>query len=455
MGHLRTGLVLTFLAGVAALLLGGIGGGSRLAGVREDELNLFTRVLDVVRSDYLEPVDEHRLVLGAVRGLLAELDPNSAFLDRDAYAALRGDASGEVQALGIEITKRRDGSIEVVSPVDGTPAAKADIRARDQIDSICPADPTGEWSEECRSSESMTLFEAVRLLSGPKGSKVTIQVLRRGFDVPQPYTLVREVVKVRLVEGRMLEPRYPYVRIRAFREGTLEDLERALQQLHEEADDSFEGLILDLRNNPGGLLEQAARVADVWLTEGLLAYTEGRIEGQRREFRAHAAGTEPSYPVTVLVNAGTAGSSEILAGALKDHQRALIVGTKTFGRGSVQTLYPLEGGGRLGLTTALYYTPSGRPIREVGITPDIAVGAVLAWEAPKDPAAPRRATPEPDLGEDGLEGGRGAQSDVQLDRALEALKSRSYFEGMKGGQKAGELQASAGEGASGGDQTPF
>ncbi len=424
-------LFLTFLAGagVAALVGASAADVGRLTRPRYEDLILFTQVLKLVRHHYFEPMEQQRLVRGAVRGLLQELDPHSSFLDPDALREIQVETEGEFHGLGIEIAKRKDGSIEVVAPIEGTPAARAGIRARDQIVAICPAEPPEDWTEGCRSSKNLTLFETVKLLRGKKGTTVTIELFREGFDRPRPYTLVRDVVKIVSVSGRMLEPHYAYIRIRAFQERTSRDLEGILEQLHEGADGRFEGLVLDLRDNPGGLLDQAVRVADAWLTDGLVVYTEGR-ESRRHEFRAHTSGTEPSYSMAVLVNAGTASSSEIVAGALQDRHRALVIGVKTFGKGSVQTVYPLEAGAGLRLTTALYYTPSGRSIQEVGIAPDIVVEAAPASRAAGDP------TKSP-------EAGQVAMPDVQLNRALEVLKSWTYFERLKQGREAGFLQARA------------
>jgi carboxyl-terminal processing protease len=299
----------------------------------------------------------------------------------------------------------------------------------------------------------MTLFEAVQLMRGPRGSKITIEVFRSEFDKPQPYTIVRDVVKIVSVSGRELEPGYVYVRLRAFQERTIQDLERVLEQFHEEANGPLEGLVLDLRDNPGGLLDQAVKVADVWLSEGLVVYTQGRVDSQRQEFRAHSESTEPTYPIAVLVNEGTASASEIVAGALQDQHRALVIGKQSFGKGSVQTVYPLEGGSGLRLTTALYYTPGGRSIQEVGIHPDIIVEQntpeELASNAPgrirerdleghftHDEADPGQ--PEIDEEIASTEG-----DDVQLARAVEVLKSWTYFERLKEGRASTSLQARA------------
>ena len=459
MRYART--LLTFLAGVlAAVLVSTLAGGvGRLsAATRYEDLSLFTSVLTLVRRNYVEPVEERKLVRGAVRGMLHELDPHSSFMDSDQYQEMQVDTRGEFHGLGIEIAKRRDGFIEVVSPIEGTPAARAGIRARDQIVSICPTEPPDDWdeNEECRSSKNMELFEAVQLMRGPKGSKITIEVMRETFEKPQPYTIVRDVVKIVSVEGRLLEPRYAYLKIRAFQERTIRDLTRVLETLHEEAEGPFEGLVLDMRSNPGGLLDQAVKVADVFLDDGLVVYTKGRVDSQRQEFRAHADGTEPIYPIAVLVNEGTASASEIVAGALQDHHRALVIGANTFGKGSVQTVYPLEGGSGLRLTTALYYTPGGRSIQEVGISPDI---PIAQREGPELTEEQRRGIRERDLEghftqEDADPSGAAGEgegddeevrADLQLARALEVLKSWSYFDRLREGQLAQSMQARASE----------
>jgi carboxyl-terminal processing protease len=411
-------------------------------------------------------VDERKLVRGAVRGMLSELDPHSSFMDADAYKEMQVDTKGEFHGLGIEISKTRDGYIEVVSPIEGTPADMAGIKARDQIVAICPTEVPEDWEEECRSTKTMTLFEAVNLMRGRKDTEITIEVYRDGFERPKPITIVRDVVKVVSVSGRMLEPGYAYVRMRAFQERTTSDLERVLAELREEAGTALDGLVLDLRDNPGGLLNQAVQVADTWLADGLVVYTKGRVDGQRQEFRADAAGTEPSYPITVLVNEGSASASEIVAGALQDQHRALVVGKKSFGKGSVQTVYPLEGGNGLRLTTALYYTPGGRSIQEVGIVPDIVVSAETPEELERVANARKRvreadleghfrhedAVPEsteeeesvaPEEMGDDAETGTDAKSrtDIQLARALEVLKSWTYFERLKHGDTPATIHA--------------
>lgn len=448
---------LSFSAGFAvalgiALLVGLAGSVS--ASTRYDDLSLFTSVLNYVRRNYVEEVDERRLVYGAVRGMLQELDPHSSFLDPDAYREMQVDTKGEFHGLGIEITKRKDGFIEVVAPIEGTPADTAGLKARDQITSICPTEVPKDWTEPCRSTENMSLVEAVNLMRGKKGSEITIDIFREGFEKPEAFTIRRDVVKVLSVSGRMLEPGYAMVRIRAFQERTIDDLEKVLKTLHEQASKGFAGLVIDLRDDPGGLLDQAVKVADLWLEDGLLVYTKGRVDTQRQEFRAHPAGTEPGYPIVVLVNEGTASASEIVAGALQDHRRALVLGVKTFGKGSVQTVYPLEHDAGLRLTTALYYTPAGRSIQEVGIIPDIPVKLTATAMVEPSEDAPHRIRErdldghfthsEAEPGSKSRDSASRTGEDVQLARAMEVLKSWTYFERLKQ-EPSGEasLQASA------------
>jgi carboxyl-terminal processing protease len=454
--RLRIRFLLAFLAGIlAAVLVASAVSVGSFAATRYEELSLFTNVLTLVRRNYVEPVDERKLVRGAVRGMLAELDPHSAFMDADAYKEMQVDTRGEFHGLGIEISKTRDGFIEVVSPIEGTPADRAGIKARDQIVTICPTEPPEDWEEECRSTKSMTLFDAVNLMRGRKGTEITIEVFRAGFEGPEPYTIVRDVVKVVSVSARMLEPGYGYLRIRAFQERTSTDLMRALEGLHREAGAPLDGLVIDLRDNPGGLLNQAVQAADLWLSDGLVVYTKGRVDGQRQEFRADAPGTEPNYPITVLVNEGSASASEIVAGALQDQHRALVVGKKSFGKGSVQTVYPLEGGNGLRLTTALYYTPGGRSIQEVGIVPDISVDVTAPVEVARKDVPHWRVreadleghfrhedvAPEPEVEDSELEAAAEEESDVQLARAVEVLKSWTYFERLREGETPATVHA--------------
>jgi carboxyl-terminal processing protease len=459
----RVRFLLTFLAGIAAAVLATSLSStlSSVAATRYEDLELFTNVLNLVRTSYVEPVEESELVKGAVRGMLLELDPHSSFLDAEAYKEMQVDTRGEFHGLGIEITKREDGYIEVVSPIEGTPAAKAGLRPRDQIVTICPSEVPADWKEPCHSTKTMTLFEAVNLMRGRKGSEISIEVFREGFDKPEKFTIMRDVVKIESVSGKLLEPGYAYVRLRTFQERTADDLRKVLEKLHAESPSGLSGLVLDMRDNPGGLLDQAVKVANAWISDGLVVYTKGRDESQRQEYRALPHGVEPSYPMTVIVNEGTASASEIVAGALQDQHRALVLGVQTFGKGSVQTVYPLADGSGLRLTTALYYTPGGRSIQEVGITPDIVIAENAAEVASverrrlregdleghftHDEADPGSGpvTPPVPLSPDAPSAEEGGSGDIQLARALEVLKSWTYFERLRRAPTDTALQARA------------
>ena len=465
--------LLGFLGGAlcAALILGLGPGAASNAASHYDDLRFFSDVLDLLRSDYVDEIDSEQLIEGAVRGMLNELDPHSAYMDAQAFREMQIDTRGEFVGLGIEISKTREGFIEVIAPIEGTPAAAAGIRARDQIVEICPTEMPAAWTEPCRSTKGMELHEAVGHMRGARGTVITIRIWREGFDRPEPYSIRRDTVKVASVVGRLLEPGYAYLGVRQFQERTVDDLRRIHREL--ESDGEFEGLVLDLRNNPGGLLDQAVSVADLFLDEGLLVSTRGRVASQVQEFHARPD-TEGSYPMVVLVNAGSASASEIVAGALQDHHRALIVGTQTFGKGSVQTLYPLLSGGGLRLTTALYYTPSGRSIQEVGIEPDILVSdRVLLARSDGDAPDQLAGLPlrEEDLrghitqdaaavgdGAKGSAGARDEDADPQLERALEVLKSWTYFERIERLREARaevrSADASGGAGAEAPTATP-
>jgi carboxyl-terminal processing protease len=448
----RLRFLIGFLAGTmsTALVLATTGGANGVASSRYRDLSLFTNVLRLVRENYVEEVDESTLVRGAVRGMLQELDPHSSYLDPSAHKEMQVDTKGEFYGLGIEIMKRRDGFIEIVSPIDGTPASRAGLRARDQVVAICPTEQPESWLEPCRPTKGMDLQEAVLHMRGPKGSKITIHIMREGFEKPEPYDIVRDVVKVDSVEGRSLEEGYAYVRIRSFQERTAEDLRDVVTRLRKEAGGSFSGFVLDLRDNPGGLLDQAVRVADVWLDEGLIVYTQGRVDSQRQEFRARDEGEAGAYPMVVLLNAGSASASEIVAGALQDQNRALLLGTPSFGKGSVQTVYPLDDGSGLRLTTALYYTPAGRSIQEVGIEPDIVVEVVAEDEAAYERRQLRERDlerhfthedAEPDADADAEAVVEEEAEDIQLVRAVEVLKSWTYFERLRDARQHAERPA--------------
>src|SRR4051812_5114297 len=339
------------------------------------KLNIFTRVLSYVENNYVENVDQDELIYGAIRGMLETLDPHTSFLKPDQYREMKIDTSGQFGGVGIEVEMRpasdgsRDNVLTVMSAIEGTPAAKAGITTGDQITKIDDS-PT----------HSMRMDDAVQKMRGKKGSPVSLNVVRpgsKGWKEPRVYNLMREIIKIDNVVARSIEPGYGYVRLKQFSENSDRDLESALDRLEKESPGGhLRGLVLDLRNNPGGLLDQAVRIADEFIDSGLIVRTEGKGGRIIDEEKAHARGTRLGFPMIVLVNGGSASASEIVAGALQDHERAAIMGTQSFGKGSVQTVIELDDGSALKLTIARYYTPSGRSIQEHGITPDIQVDQV-------------------------------------------------------------------------------
>jgi carboxyl-terminal processing protease len=327
-----------------------------------ESIELFTDVLAIVKKSYVEEVDTKKLVYGAINGMLGSLDPHSSFMPPDQYKEMKIDTKGTFGGLGIEITLK-DGILTVISPIEDTPAFKAGIKAGDQIIKI-----------DDKFTKDLSINDAVKRMRGPKGTAVTITVVREGFDKPKDFVLTRDIIQVKSVKFRTLDNGYGYVRVAQFQEKTDEDLGKALKTLAADNGGSLKGLILDLRNDPGGLLDQAVRVADHFVEEGkLIVYTEGREKDAKMKFSATQGKKEPSYPMVVLINGGSASASEIVAGALQDHKRAIIMGTQSFGKGSVQTIIPLSDDSGLRLTTARYYTPSGRSIQAKGIVPDITV----------------------------------------------------------------------------------
>lgn len=427
---------------------------SRNDAQRYEDLSLLASVLELVRDHYVEDVDEHALLMSALRGILGDLDPHSAFMNPDAFEDMQVETKGEFQGLGIEIEKKLGEFIEIVSPIDGTPAMRAGIEARDRITAICPTEKPEDWTEPCRGTMKMTLFEAVSYMRGQKGTSIGIYIIREGMSEPLRIDIKRDTVKVVSVRGELVEPNIGHVSIASFQERTGRDVRSQLEKLEDENEGPLEGLILDLRNNPGGLLNQAVEVADHWLRDGLVVYTQGRDESQRTEYKATNSVLADDYPIVVLVNEGSASASEIVAGALQDHHRAIVLGVGTFGKGSVQTIYHLDGGAGLRLTTALYYTPSGRSIQEVGILPDFEVtqndDSSLGYPlrrrlrekdldghfTQKDATGLLAGNPQEGSASDSEskpDGGLEAEEaqDVQLARAVEVLKGWRYFDDLR------------------------
>lgn len=324
-----------------------------------DELRTFAEVFGRIKSDYVEQVDDRELLESAIRGMLAGLDPHSSYLDSEEYRDLQVGTSGEFGGLGIEVGME-DGFVKVIAPIDDTPAQRAGMKAGDLIIRI-----------DDKPVKGMTLNEAVKIMRGKPGTEIGLSVLREGGERPFKVQLVRDVIHVASVKSRTLEPGYGYVRISHFQSRTTEDLLKVIGELKEESEGEIKGLVLDLRNNPGGVLNSAVGVSDAFLGGGLIVYTKGRVDDSELQFKAGPDDVLEGAPIVVLVNGGSASASEIVAGALQDHKRAIIMGGPTFGKGSVQTIVPIDNKTALKLTTARYYTPSGRSIQAQGIEPDI------------------------------------------------------------------------------------
>lgn len=322
-----------------------------------DDLRTFARVLEQIRAAYVEEVDDKTLLENAIRGMLGELDPHSSYLDEKDFSDLQSTTSGEFGGLGIEVGME-DGFVKVISPIDDTPASRAGIEAGDTIIKL------GD-----KSVQGMSLDEAVGIMRGKSGEALKLTILRKNVDQPLEITLVRDVIKVRSVKQKILEPGYAYVRIAQFQANTADDLHKAVTALKKEG--ALQGIVLDLRNNPGGLLESAVEVSDAFLNQGLIVYTKGRAANSNLRYSSEPGDILDGAPIVVLVNDGSASAAEIVAGALQDNHRAIILGTNSFGKGSVQTVIPISENKAIKLTTALYYTPSGRSIQAEGIKPDI------------------------------------------------------------------------------------
>ncbi len=447
------------LAGVtllAVILFGVVRTETVQAVAREsyENLEVFTNILSIVQKNYVDQVTTKQMIEGAINGMLIALDPHSAYLTPDLYRELQVDTQGSFGGLGIEITVK-NGVLTVVSPIEDTPAFRAGVKSGDQILKI-----EGEFTKD------MSLVEAVKKMRGPKGTKVTLTFRRESVADLFEIAVTREIIQIQSVKSRALEKGYGYVRVTQFQERTDEDVEKAMEKIAKANGGKLEGVVLDLRNNPGGLLTQAVRVSDLFLDSGLIVYTDGRLEGQKQRYFAHKRGSRTEFPMVVLVNAGSASAAEIVAGALQDHRRALILGTQTFGKGSVQTILPLGDNSALRLTTARYYTPRGRSIQATGITPDIIMSndQVLAKASPgeggeflresnlrghfttpatkgesgeeptKPEAQPQSKGKEPKdekavpISAESRDGEPG--QDPQLDRALELLKSWKVFKAL-------------------------
>lgn len=341
-----------------------------------EDLRTFTEIFGRIKRDYVEPVSDKKLLEDAIRGMLSGLDPHSAYLVAEEYQELKEGTTGQFGGLGIEVTME-NGFVKVVSPIDDTPAQRAGIKTGDLIVRL-----------DDQPVKGMSLNDAVKIMRGEPGSKILLTVVREGEEAPLKITITRDIIKVKSVKSRMLEKDYGYVRISSFQSKTGENLKEAIADLKKENAGNLKGLVLDLRNNPGGVLNAAVEVSDAFIKSGLIVYTEGRIENSEMRFNASPDDIIEGAPIVVLINAGSASASEIVAGALQDQKRAVIIGEKSFGKGSVQTILPTSNGAAVKLTTARYYTPSGRSIQAEGIEPDIALARVKLESVDKSEFAP-------------------------------------------------------------------
>ena len=397
-----------------------------------EELRIFAQIYSGVRSSYIREIDDAKLLEYAIKGILSELDPHSSYLDASGYDDLQVQTTGEFGGLGIEVGMK-DGYVEVISPIDDTPAERAGVVAGDLIIKL-----NGD------TVKGLTLNEAIEKMRGPKDSDVVLTIVRDGVDAPFELSMKRDVIKVRSVRSGVRDDYYGYIRVAQFQLNTASDVVAAYAKLKKASPD-LRGLILDLRNNPGGVLQAAVDLSDAFLEEGLIVYTEGRIAGANKKHFATPGDISDGLPIVVMINDGTASASEIVAGALQDNQRAVIIGTRSFGKGSVQSVIPISEDRAVKLTTALYFTPSGRSIQAQGIAPDLEVERVRVTAV-----QPRAYITEADLdghlgnangGEEMAARNRpeaelGLQnSDSQLYEALNLLKGISVFQGRQHGSK--------------------
>jgi carboxyl-terminal processing protease len=395
----KTGFLI-LLGFVFGLFVGGfyVHNVSAITNKTYEKLKVFTDVLEIVKKSYVEDVKTEDLINGAIEGMLNSLDPHSAYYSPEMYREFQVETKGSFGGVGMEISIQ-DGILTVIAPIEDTPAYRAGIHAGDKILKI-NEEPT----------KGLSLMECVKRLRGAKGTKVTITIIREGFTQMQDVTIVRDIINIQSVKFKTLEKGYGQLKLLQFQETTAADARRALEALQLQNPEGLNGLILDLRNNPGGLLDQAVEVTDLFLESGVIVTIKGRDAEEQTAFNAHKEGTMPNWPIVVLVNRGSASASEIVTGALQDYGRAVVMGSTTFGKASVQTVIPLEDGSGIRLTTARYYTPNNRSIHEKGIEPDIPLEAKTV---PRDTIT--EITAEQD-------------KDLQLERALEHLKGMKILQ---------------------------
>ena len=395
-----------------------------------EQLQAFTEVFSKVKSDYVETVDESKLIEDAIRGMLSGLDPHSAYLNTSEFSDLRIGTTGQFGGLGIEVGME-NGFVKVISPIDDTPASRAGIQAGDLVIKL-----------DEKSVKGMTLNDAVKLMRGQPNTDIDLTIVREGESKPFVITITREIIRVKSVKNRILEPGFGYVRVTNFQSRTTTDLLKAISDMQKES--TLKGMILDLRNNPGGVLNGAVGVSDAFIDEGLIVYTEGRLDDSSHRYLATPGDSLNGAPLVVLINGGSASASEIVAGAIQDHKRGIILGTKSFGKGSVQTIQELRNGSAVKLTTARYFTPSGRSIQAKGIDPDVQLSTVRLSDQDERARTTysesdlegRLSNPDEDGIDVGEEGDRAndseslAQTDFQLFEALNLLKGLTILTGI-------------------------
>jgi carboxyl-terminal processing protease len=356
------GVAVTLVTTQPRLLMDGTRAAHAAAADTYRQLSLFGDVFERVRADYVEKPDDGKLIESAINGMLAGLDPHSSYMDSKSFRDMQVQTRGEFGGLGIEVTME-EGLIKVVAPIDETPAAKAGVMANDIITHL-----------DDEPVQGLTLNQAVEKMRGPVNTKIKLKIMRKGGDKPLEVSITRDIIRVRSVRSRLEGDDVGFIRITQFNEQTTDGLKKAVADLTTQTGDKLKGFIIDLRNNPGGLLDQAISVSDAFLEKGEIVSTRGRNAEETQRFNARAGDLSKGKPIIVLINGGSASASEIVAGALQDHRRATLIGTRSFGKGSVQTIIPLgSGNGALRLTTARYFTPSGRSIQAKGISPDIEV----------------------------------------------------------------------------------
>src|SRR6266404_2407991 len=422
----RSGLLAAAVAAVALLSLRqDLGAASPNSTETYKQLNLFGEVFERVRADYVDDVSDNSLVESAINGMLTSLDPHSNYLNTKNFNDMKVQTRGEFGGLGIEVSME-NGLVKVVSPIDDTPAARAGLKPGDLITHL-DGEPV----------QGMTLPEAVEKMRGPVSSEIKLTIRREGRD-PFDVKLIRATIRIQSVRSHLEGDNIGYIRVTTFNEQTDTGLNNAMKNLKQQAGNKLVGVILDLRNNPGGLLDQAVAVSDAFLEKGEIVSTRGRRSEDAQRYNARAGDIAGGLPMVVLINGGSASASEIVAGALQDHHRAILLGTRSFGKGSVQTIIPLPGHGAMRLTTARYYTPSGRSIQAKGIDPDIIVEAAKIEKTPEKGEA-KAATASDLKREDAVEGGAeqssvdpsimGTPADYQLTRAVDMLRGIGLFNG--------------------------